>query len=133
MPLTARFTACFVSAWSMLFDSEKPSSTLSVLPRLHETADIGKFVVCMHAPFSHMQTMAVQRLRILSVLQISQGARACHLRRRHAGHGCVAAKQRQGLQELHVDLQGEEGQAFGKPFACQTRCLLCLTRFCLAD
>ena len=83
--------------------------------------------------FTHADNGGTEGFRILSVLHVSQGARACHLRRRHAGHGCVAAKQRQGLQELHVDLQGEEGQAFGKPFACQTRCLLCLTRFCLAD
>ncbi len=48
--------------------------------RQHNIAGLRKFAVCMHASFAYMQTMAEWTFRILSVLQISQGVKACHLR-----------------------------------------------------
>jgi hypothetical protein len=58
-------TACFAI-------HEACSTKWSVLPRQHNTAGLKKF--------AYMQTMAEWTFRILAVLQISQGAKACHLR-----------------------------------------------------
>lgn len=119
-------TACFAI-------HEACRTKLSVLPRQHNTAGLRKFAVCMDASFAYMQTVAEWTFRILSVLQNQSRCQGLSPTRRHAGHGCVAAKQRQGPQELHVDLQGEEGQAFGNLLACRILCLQYLTEYCPAD